>query len=497
MVISTVSSSASATSEPKRAWARAIEHTAQEFEPTNLPILSGAIPWELRGRFYQNGPGCLERGGQRVGHWFDGEGGILAVTFAEGQATARYRYVASAGRQAELEADRFLLGNYGMTHSGPLWQRWGKPLKNAANTSVLALPDRLLALWEGAEPHRLDLETLETLGLDDLGQLRSGEGYSAHPRVDPVSGEIFNFGLAMGPQLSGGKASIARLNLYRSDASGQIRQRKAYPLEGIPLIHDFVLAGPYLLFCVSPVRLDLLPAGLGLASFSEALRWQPDRGTTLLVFDRQSLELVSRRDVEPWFQWHFGHGYCDSAGQIVATMVRYEDFATNQYLREVASGRVETIAPGRLWELRIDPLTARLDACVLLGDHACEFPIEAHSGATCSGNQDDRRTVVVTHRPGGEPGPELFGAIGVYDHGREAWTIADCGDGHYPFGPVYLCNPRDPTQEWLISIVFNGQAQRSELWILDGKCLDKDPLCKLLLPEIIPFGFHGTWADST
>jgi all-trans-8'-apo-beta-carotenal 15,15'-oxygenase len=495
MVLSTVSSSSSVKPEPKRAWARAIEHTAQEFEPTRLAVLSGAIPPELRGRFYQNGPGCLERGGQRVGHWFDGEGGILAVTFAEGQATARYRYVESAGRRAELEADRFLLGNYGMTAPGPLWQRWGKPLKNAANTSVLALPDRLLALWEGAEPHRLDLDTLETLGLDSLGQLRSGEGYSAHPRVDPISGEIFNFGLGMGAQLSSGKASIARLNLYRSDASGQIRQRNAYPLDGIPLIHDFVLAGPYLLFCVSPVRLDLLPAGLGLASFSEALRWEPDRGTTLLIFDRQTLELVSRREVEPWFQWHFGHGSChqsgpdagQSTGQIIATMVRYEDFATNQYLKEVAGGRVETIAPGRLWELRIDPLTARLDACIPLGDHACEFPIES----------PDRRTFVVTHRPGVEPGPELFGAIGVYDPNRQDWTIVDCGKDHYPFGPIYISSPSNITEGWVISIVFNGQAQRSELWILDGKSPGKGPICKLLLPEIIPFGFHGTWADST
>jgi carotenoid cleavage dioxygenase-like enzyme len=255
--------------------------------------------------------------------------------------------------------------------------------------------------------------------------------------------------------------------------------------------------------------LDLLPAGLGLASFSESLRWQPDRGTTLLVFDRHSLELVSRREVEPWFQWHFGNGDCagsgPDAGQIVATMVRYEDFATNQFLREVASGRIETIAPGRLWELRIDPLTARLDACVPLGDHACEFPIEASGMTNSPGSQADtasatirdRRTFVVTHRPGVKPGPELFGAIGVYHHGRNAWTIVDCGEDHYPFGPSYLSNPRDSTQEWLISIVFNGQAQRSELWILDGKSPDQDPICKLLLPEIIPFGFHGTWANST
>lgn len=493
-----------ATPPPRCAWAGAIAHSAREFESTPLPILFGSIPVGLQGQFYQNGPGLLERGGQRVGHWFDGEGGILAVGFAGGAASARYRYVATAARQAELKADRFLFGNYGMTAPGPLWQRWGKPLKNAANTSVLALPDRLLALWEGAEPHHLDLDSLDTLGLDDLGQLRSGEGYSAHPRLDPKTGEIFNFGLAMGPQVVGGKPCIARLNLYRSDATGQIRQRQAYPLDGIPLIHDFVLAGPYLLFCVSPVRMDLLPAGLGFLSFSEALRWQPERGTTLLVFDRHSLELVSRREVDPWYQWHFGNGYYASEGrdrkQLVATLVRYEDFATNQYLKEVAQGQTETIAPGHLWELAIDPLTARISRFEPLGDSACEFPIVA-PGSSGRLDPHQHRTYLVTHRPGQGPGPELFGAIAAYDHPRSTWEIADCGAEHYPFGPVYVSDRYHPSQGWLLSIVFNGQQQRSELWIFDARQMSQDVICKLLLPGIIPFGFHGTfhgtWADST
>jgi all-trans-8'-apo-beta-carotenal 15,15'-oxygenase len=479
------------------AWARAVYSTAQEFGPTELPLLSGAIPPDLNGQFYQNGPGCLERGGQRCGHWFDGEGGILGVTFAAGTATARYRYVASAARQAELAADRFLFGNYGMTAPGPLWQRWGKPLKNAANTSVLALPDRLLALWEGAEPHRLDRESLETLGLDSLGQLRSGEAYSAHPRVDPTSGEIFNFGLGMGPKVIGGQACIARLNLFRSDATGQIQQRNAYPLDGIPLIHDFVLAGPYLLFCIAPVRMNLLQAGLGLVSFSEALDWQPDRGTTLLIFDRHSLELVSRREVDPWYQWHFGNGYfCESgadAGKIIATLVRYDDFATNQYLQEVATGQTATIAPGYLWELAIDPTTARLDRSIPLGDAACEFPLVA---SPQSGQPQDR-TYLVTHRPGQGPGPELFGAIGVYDHRHHRWTIANCGPDHYPFGPVHVSNFTDAPRDWLVTVLFNGQLDQSEIWIFEAQSLEKGPICKLLLPGIIPFGFHGTWGDST
>ncbi|MDE5081741.1 MAG: carotenoid oxygenase family protein [Trichodesmium sp. St15_bin1_1] len=32
-------------------------------------------------------------------------------------------------------------------------------VKNVANTSVLALPDRLLALWEAGHPYGINLQT--------------------------------------------------------------------------------------------------------------------------------------------------------------------------------------------------------------------------------------------------------------------------------------------------------------------------------------------------
>jgi len=39
------------------------------------------------------------------------------------------------------------LRQLGMTAPGPIWNQWLKPINNVANTSVLALPDKLLALW--------------------------------------------------------------------------------------------------------------------------------------------------------------------------------------------------------------------------------------------------------------------------------------------------------------------------------------------------------------
>jgi len=44
-----------------------------------LRVVHGALPEGLKGTFYRNGPGIHERGGERLGHWFDGDGMMQAV----------------------------------------------------------------------------------------------------------------------------------------------------------------------------------------------------------------------------------------------------------------------------------------------------------------------------------------------------------------------------------------------------------------------------------
>ncbi|WP_309740493.1 carotenoid oxygenase family protein, partial [Chamaesiphon sp. OTE_20_metabat_361] len=292
----------------KPLWQKALAAPAPEFPQTQLQILSGAIPDGLRGTLYRNGPGRLERDGKRVGHWFDGDGAILAVKFADGAASGVYRYVQTQKYQEESQVDRWLYGNYGMLPSGNLWERFGKSLGNAANTSVLALPDRLLALWEGAEPHALDLESLATIGTDNLGSDLTPLVYSAHPKVDPISGHIYNFGISIGAQ--------PKLNLYQSDRSGNVIKTSQTKLPRLTTVHDFLMVGKYLVFCINPIEIQPLPILLQLASYSESIRWKPELGTQIMIFDREDLSLVSNFTTEPWYQWHLGNGYVDANGKI-------------------------------------------------------------------------------------------------------------------------------------------------------------------------------------
>jgi carotenoid cleavage dioxygenase-like enzyme len=466
-----------------KAWAGAIVRSAQEFPLTPLPIISGKIPEGLRGSLYRNGPGRLERGGKRVGHWFDGDGAILGVHFTDEGASAVYRYVQTEGYLQEAAADTLIFPNYGMTAPGAFWNNWLKPVKNAANTSVLALPDKLLALWEGGKPHALDLNNLETRGQDDLSSLAKGEPFSAHPKIEPQTGDIYNFGVVAGLNAS--------LNIYKGDRSGKISQKSVIKLEGLPIIHDFVLAGQYLIFFVAPVRINLLPVVIGLSNFSDGMQWQPELGTQILIFDRHTLKLVSESRTDPWYQWHFTNGYVETDGSIVVEMVRFPDFQTNQYLKEVATGKTKTLAKGTLWQVRLNPQTAKAIEMAQLCDRGCEFPVVPPRQV----GQSWRYTYLSMHRDGVDISGELLSTIARFDRQTGELVIADLGENCYPSEPIYVRDRDNPDLGLILTVVYDGNNQTSEVWIYKSDRLEEEPICRLKLPSIVSHSFHGTWKD--
>jgi carotenoid cleavage dioxygenase-like enzyme len=471
------------TISKKRAWAGAIAKPATEFPLTPLPVISGKIPSGLRGTLYRNGPARFERGNQRMGHWFDGDGAILAVHFTDAGATAVYRYVQTTGYKQEATADKLLYGNYGMTAPGAFWNQLLRPVKNTANTSVIALPNKLLALWEAGKPYALDLQTLETWGEDDLGGLNQGLNYSAHYKRDHQTGEIFNFGITPGLN--------AKLHIYKSDFTGKIIQKSVYILDGIPIVHDFVLAGQYLVFCIPPVRLNFLPVLLG-KNYSDALEWQPQLGTEILVFDRQTLSLVSCSQAEPWFQWHFVNGYLDVSGSLIIDIAPYKDFQVNQYFQEVPTGETHTPAQSTLSRIHLQPQTGKVTNIETIVDRHCELPTVTPQNV----GQLSRYIYFGSWKPGTEMGTELLNAIARFDYQTETLTETNFPENFYTSEPLPVKDTENPEQTWILTVVYDGNSHCSEVWVLDSDRLDAEPVCKLRLPNVIPPSFHGTWKSA-
>jgi carotenoid cleavage dioxygenase-like enzyme len=466
----------------KKYWAEALASPAKEFPLTGLEILYGKIPEQLDGgSLYRNGPGRLQRGEARVGHWFDGDGAILAVHFAQGAAKATYRYVQTKGYLAESQADRYLYPNYGMKLTGALWRNWGKEVKNSANTSVMALPDRLLALWEAGSPYALDLENLQTKGIDQLnGTLKNKQPYSAHPKVDFSSGEIYNFGLVYGIRSS--------LNLYRSNKLGQIIKKSQIPLMGNPpLIHDFVLAGPYLVFFIPPVTIELWPVLLGVSTFSDSMRWQPEQGTQILIIERETLNLVAKGVTEPFFQWHFSNGYLTDAGHLVIEMVRYEDFKTNEYLQQVPTGSTSTLAKSTLSRVILDPANAKVLAIEELLERQCDFPVVP----ALQVGKRWQHTYLSLQRNDEQASEEILNTIGRFKQDTGELSVADLGEDAYASEAIHV----EPN--YLLTVVYKGETNSSEVQIFNSNGLEHGPVCRLALPQVIPPGFHGCWRSRT
>ncbi|MEO0869715.1 MAG: carotenoid oxygenase family protein, partial [Cyanobacteria bacterium J06642_11] len=359
------------------------------------------------------------------------------------------------------------------------------PLKNAANTSVMATTDRLLTLWEAGSPHALELQTLETLGLDDLGSENSGFLCSAHPKRDPITGDIFNFGMAI-------SSPFPKLILYRISPQGKIKQQQSHGLGCFTMIHDFLMAGPYLVVMVHPIRAHLPSLLLRLETFSDCLQWRPELGTQILVFDRETLQPVSRGTVEPWFNWHVGNGCVDQDGQIVFDMPRLDNWDSNQRLAEVVTGELHTEAFAYLHRLRLDPTTAKITHTEKISDFPCEFLTVAPSDV----GQPWRYTYlnVNTKAPGRDRNRDWFNALGRMDYQTGELTVSDLPTGHYPVEVIYAPDRDNANQGWLLTVIYNSVDHRSEVWVLDSDRIN-EPICRLGLPEVIPLGFHGTYCE--
>ncbi len=49
---------------------------------------------------------------------------------------------------------------------------------------------------------------------------------------------------------------------------------------------------------------------------------------------------------------------------------------------------------------------------------------------------------------------------------------------------------------WVMSIVYDGNIDKSKLVIIDTLNFDKKPVCEIILPQRVPFGAHGNWMPN-
>ncbi|MGV8875342.1 MAG: carotenoid oxygenase family protein, partial [Rhodococcus sp. (in: high G+C Gram-positive bacteria)] len=221
---------------------------SEEFTLTDLEVV-GTIPDHLDGRYLRIGPNPIGEIDPEMYHWFTGDGMVHGIRIRDGKAEwYRNRWVRGP-HVAKVLGERGQTGHFG---SSPL----------GANTNIIAHAAKTLALIEGGIANYELTDELDTVGVCDFDGTLTG-GYTAHPKRDPVTGELHavTYGMFRG--------STVRYSVIGVDG----RARRAVDIEvaGSPMMHDFSLTDKYVVFYDLPVTFDaemaaemIVPRGLRL-----------------------------------------------------------------------------------------------------------------------------------------------------------------------------------------------------------------------------------------
>ncbi|MCS6815465.1 MAG: carotenoid oxygenase family protein, partial [Cyanobacteria bacterium] len=451
----------------------------------------------LHGTLFRNGPGLLDVNGQRIHHPFDGDGMVCAIAFHNGRAHFRNRFVKTAGYLAEQKAGRILYrGVFGTQKPGGwLANIFDLGLKNIANTQVIYWGSKLLALWEAAEPYRLDPHTLETLGLEYFdGQLSPGDAFAAHPRIDPGDGtrepRLVNFSIK--PGLS------TAITVYELNLAGQIVETYTHYVPGFAFIHDFVITPRYCIFFQNPVDFNPLPYVFGLRGAGECLRFHPERPTRVIVIPRpHSFEADEQIPSQPYvletqagFVFHHANAFAQG-DRLVVDSVCYASFPELQPGTDFEEVDFAALPPGQLWRFQLDLTNKTVDRH-LLEPRCCEFPYvhPQHVGR-------NYRYVYLgaAHAPTGNAPLQGILKVDLHANNRQFWSAAPHG---FVGEPVFVPRPDATTEDdgWLLTLVYDSKRDRSDLVILDAHNLDRGTIACLHLSHHIPYGLHGTFTPE-
>lgn len=440
--------------------------------------VEGELPRELNGTLYRNGPNPqFDVPGT---HWFVGDGMLHAFHLEDGRASYRNRWVRTPKWLAEHDAGRAIFAGFG-PRKLPGAPQTACNDSGVANTNILFHGGRLLALEEGHLPTEIEPGTLKTLGYCDYDRRIAGP-FTAHPKIDPVTGEMIFFGYnASGPFSS-------TLSFGVIDASGRASRFEHFDAPYASMVHDFIVTANHVLFPILPLTGSMDRAMKGQPAYA----WEPDKGSYVGVMARSGATSDIRWfRAEACYVFHVLNAW-DDGNRIIADVMQYE----TPPLFPRADGRPSDPAGlrARLCRWTFD-LAANTDQFtrIYLDEVTGEFP-----------RVDDRRAGLATqHGWYACANPELAGSTAL--HGivhvdgngqRKAQYMLPKGDSISE--PVFVERGEDAAEGdgWLLAVIWRARENRSDLAVFNARDIAAGPAALVKLGHRVPDGFHGNWVSA-
>lgn len=456
-----------------------------------LKVTEGQLPSALHGTLYRNGPGKFAAGSDSYSHLFDGDGMVSSFRISEGQIHYRNAYVKTTEFLEEEAAGRMLYRGFGSNLPGGLFKNaFRTRFKNAANTNIIFHEGALLALWEGGWPHQLNPETLETESryhfdrrlcnrASIIDRIANPElPFSAHPKKDPATGRLYNFGLAFGVK--------NRLMIYEVGQDGVMLEPRFLKLNDLSFIHDFLITSQSkaIFFC-TPIHFNLVSMLSGLESPASGMRGDPSEAVRILVVDLNGPPgEIAESDVQifesPYsFVFHHVNAF-EENGKIEIFSAEMDSFPNAEAARKTLQGEEVEYPLTRLVQTTLirGQKTAQRNLLPLQGFELPRIE-ESLTGLAFS-------SFFVT-------GVQTLSQFPFMDQIQKVSRSGELQKSfHYADGlvgePVIVSAAHE---KWVLSVCYNHKLKKSELVILDEASLNL--LAKAELPHSQPLGFHGNW----
>lgn len=443
-----------------------------EITADDLDVI-GELPRDLRGMFVRNGSNPRFAPLGRY-HWFDGDGMVHGVTFENGRAAYRNRYVRTRAYDDETRAGRALWR--GMTDIPDMSSPRG-PLKDTANTDLVFHNGKLIALWWlGGEPYALSVPSLDPCGIENFGgRVRT---ISAHPKVDLATGELLFFDYKpFPPYLTYGVVS----------RDGALTHHTVIDLPGPRMQHDLAFTARFTIFMDMSMVWD------------EALL---KKGRTRAVFDREKptrFGILPRHapgaevrwfEASPCFMYHTVNAW-EEGDKVVLVGCKIE----NPLAGDPKNPARDRVIPA-IGFLRLEPLLYRWtfdlrDGSVreeTLDDTLAEFP---KMDVRAMG----RRSRYVYSPRFAPTELMLFDGFLKYDTDRQTSVAHDHPAGWYggelAFAPRE--NARSEDDGYLVTFVVEEGTGQSELHVFDAQSPERAPVARVKIPQRVPTGYHTWW----
>jgi carotenoid cleavage dioxygenase-like enzyme len=448
----------------------------------------GEIPAALNGTYVRASadPQYPPRLGSDI--FLNGDGMTHMVRISNRHADLKMRYVQTEKFKLERAARRALFGAYRNPFTDDPSVRGRN--RGTANTAMCWHAGRLLALKEDSRPMELDPVTLETRGSYDFGGRLLSETFTAHPKIDPVSGEMMAFAYN-----TPGRTS-KEIEIYWIARDGQLVRTERFEAPYASMVHDWHVSENYLAFVLYPMVNDWDRVRQGLPFF----HWDPTLPTVIAIIPRQRgvagirwfTSPVTGMATHSFNAWEEG------------SRLHLEQFFTGSgwlsQFPDIRNADSKELPPyAERWTFDLDN-PADVFVATRMFPQIGEMPMIDQRFSM----RRARHFYFGTHNtdlgPMLEWGPKgpPFTCLGHYDESCDRLSFYYAGAQSAPEEPLFV--PEGPAAPeghgWLLSMVGRRAENRTDLVILDARNIAAGPVATVRMPCRLHEGFHGTWIDQ-